>query len=257
MNTKDGRPHPEYIGNQFHGNNFDLKQTNQSEVFSILSKLCKSKATGLDKISARILRICPGLISDSLCAIFNRSIVTGAFPNEWKCAKVIPLFKQGKRTTMDNQWTDIPVAEKVFERIIYQHVYTFLVVNNILPNCQSEFRGLHSTVPALLEATNSWAYSIDCGNVNSVVFLDPPKAFDTVDHGILLSKLHAYGIEGTVGLWFISYLSNRTQTCSVNGRIPDGRQLNCGIPPGTILGPLLLLIYINDPPNCRLLSQTH
>ena len=100
----------------------------------------------------------------------------------------------------------IPVVAKVFEKIVYQQVYTYLSDNNILSNCQSGFRGLHSTVTALLEATNSWAYNIVCGNVNSVVFLDLKKAFDTVDYGIPLSKLHTYGIGGTAGTWFNSYL---------------------------------------------------
>lgn len=134
---------------------FHLSETNPFVVFSLLSKLCKSKATGLDKISAKLLQLCPDLIAESLCIIFNSSINTGIFPDEWKCSKVIPLFKQGERSDLTNYRpiSVIPVVAKVFERIIYNQVYAFLVDTNVLSNNQSGFRCLHSTVTALLEAT--------------------------------------------------------------------------------------------------------
>ena len=112
--------HLDYLTIQNHEHSFQFQETNTSAVFSLLSKLYKSKATGLDRISAKLLRVCPDLIAESLCAIFNRSINTGIFPTDWKCSKVIPLFKKGERRDLNNYHpiSIIPVVAKVFERII-------------------------------------------------------------------------------------------------------------------------------------------
>ena len=167
--------------------------------------LSVSKATGLDKISAKLLRVCPDLIADSLCSIFNRSINTGIFPEEWKCSKVVALLKEGDRKDLNNYRpiSIIPVVAKVFERIIHDQVNTFLVDNGLLSNSQSGFPLRHSTTTALLEATNEWAFNIDRGNVNAAVFLDLKKAFNTVDQRILLSRrsMHmVYRVLQAIGL---------------------------------------------------------
>lgn len=126
-------------------NGFELKVTECSKVFFLLSKLCKSKATGLDKISARLFRECADLVASSLCCIFNGSIVSGIFPVEWKCSKVIPLFKQGERSDLNNYRpiSIIPVVAKVFERIVYNQLYEYLTENNLISSNQSGFRSLH------------------------------------------------------------------------------------------------------------------
>ena len=149
----------------------------------------------------------------------------------------------------------ISIIVKVFERIVYDQLYSFLANGEIITNQQSGFRSLHSTVTALLEATDSWALDIDRGNVNPVVLLDLKKAFDTVDHDVLLGKLSLYGIQESAYDWCKSYLNNRTQKCVVNGSLSKVCSLSCGVPRETILGPLLFLIYINDLPNCLSFCQ--
>ena len=155
-------------------------------------------------ISSRLLRECADLIADPMCSVFNESIRSGIFPQEWKCAKVIPLFKEGNHSDFNYRPISIvPIVAKVFERIIYDQVYSYVTENNLIFSQQYGFRSLHSTVTALLEATNNWAFNMDKGIVNAVVFFDLKKAFDTVDHTILLSKLFECGIRCIAYEWVI------------------------------------------------------
>ena len=125
-----------------------------------------------------------------------------------------------------------------------------MTLNNILVEQQSGFRPQHSTETTLLSSTNEWLYNMDRGLLSGVLFLDLKKAFDTVDHHILLSKLKLYGIRGNSLKWFDSYLKGRNQICSVNGKLSSAREIGCGAPQGSNLGPILFLLYINDLPNC-------
>ena len=134
----------------------------------------------------------------------------------------------------------ISIIAKVFETIVYNQLYGFLANEEIITNQQSGFRLLHSTVTALLEATDSCALDINRGKVNAVVFLNLKKAFDTVDHDVLLGKLSLYGVqESPYDFWFKSYLNNRTQKFVVNGSLSKVCSLGCRVPQGTILGSLL------------------
>ena len=153
---------------------FSFSETTPAHVYSLLSKLSKSKATGPDNIPTKLLKECPDLVCESLSLIFNQSFKTGVFPNDWKNARVSPLYKNsGKRNDPSNYRpiSVIPVVAKVFERIIYDQLYVYLTKYNLLSKYQSGFRSLHSTVTTLLEATDSWALSIDSGLINAVVFL--------------------------------------------------------------------------------------
>ena len=172
-------------------------------------------------------------------------------------ARITSLFKKvGSRIVPSNYRPIliIPVVAKVLERIVYNQLYHYLNENNLLSGHQSGFRSLHSTVTALIEATDNWSLNTDHCFINAVVFLDL-KAFDTVDHTTLFSKLQAYGIQGSINHWFSSYLKNRPQMCLVNGNKSSKMFLHCGVPQGTILGPLLFLLYIDGLPNCLQHSQ--
>ena len=237
--------------------NFSLSQTGKTEVHKLINQPENNKATGLDKIPCKLLKLAVDIISPSLTCIFNRSIESGVFPDEWKSARVTPIFKKGVKIDPGNYRpiSVLPVVAKIFEKAVYNQFYKFLSDNKLLCNSQSGFRSLHSTLTALLEATNSWSVNTDNSLLNGIIFIDLKKAFDTIDHGIILRKLECYGVDQRTLRWFSSYLSDRRQKCCVNGHLSEERFLTCVVPQGSIIGPLLFLVYINDLPSC--LKNSH
>ncbi|CAB3993600.1 Hypothetical predicted protein, partial [Paramuricea clavata] len=222
------------------------------ETFDALNQLNSRKSPGLDGISVKLLKDTSDVIAQPLANIFNLSLQTAIFPDEWKIAKVSPVFKEGNKTDCGNYRpiSVISVVAKLFEGLVYNQLRTFIADNSILVEQQSGFRSQHSTETALLGSTNEWLYNMDSGLINGVLFLDLKKAFDTVDHEILLKKLHLYGIKGTTYAWFESYIQNRKSICLMNGKKSHAREIRCGVPQGSNLGPILFLLYINDLPKC-------
>ena len=163
-------------------------------------------------------------------------------------AKVFPLYKKDDRTDVQNYRpiSVLPAISKICESLVYDQLYGYLNSNSLLTKNHSGFRSLHSTVTALLHLTNNWYLNIYKGMTNLIVLLDLAKAFDTVSHNILLKKLEPYGLKGVTLDWFLSYLSDRQQQCVGEGCVSKPQLISCGVPQGSILGPLLFLIYIKS-----------
>ena len=183
-----------------------------------------------------------------LTSIINQSLKSGIFPKLMKLAKVIPLFKKEDNTIVDNYRpiSLLPCFSKLLERIVFNQLYDYFNANKLIYKSQHGFREQHSTETAALEFMDRVISSLDKGNIELAVFIDLSKAFDTINHSILLYKLSYYGVKNTSLQWFHSYLTERTQFVEYDGTKSDQLPLDTGVPQGSILGPLLFIIYMND-----------
>ena len=174
--------------------------------------------------------------------------MTGVFPSVLKTAKAVPVFKKASKLDYSN-YRPISLLsniEKILEKLMHKRLYTFLNNSNTIYNLQFGFRQQYSTSHALINITENIRKALDDGNIGCGVFVDLQKAFDTVDHQILLAKLNHYGIRGLSNDWFKYNLSNCSQYLSINGYDSGLAAINCGGPQGSVLGPLLFLLYTND-----------
>jgi hypothetical protein len=189
-----------------------------------------NKATGLDSFSAKILKISADKIAESLCNIFNLSISSGIFPEEWKIARVGPNFKAGSKQDVGNfrPISILPIVSKIIEKHVHIHLYNH--VQPVLNKAQSGFRKFHSCETALIKLSNMWLNSMDNNDMNGVVFFDLRKAFDLVDYCIFLEKLSVYMCDVASLKWFKSYLNNRSQLVQFKNSKSQKLNISSGVP---------------------------
>ena len=229
---------------------FDSMYVNEvtlEELHSVIKNL-KESSPGWDQISAKVVKSTYNNFKTPLLHVLNLSLLNGVFPSELKVARVIPLYKAGDSLLFSNYRpvSVLPLFSKVLERLMYNRLLSFVNEHKILYSFQFGFRIGHSPSLALIYLVDKISSALEDGEFVLGLFLDFSKAFDTVNHSILYEKLEYYGVRGIALDWFMSYLTKREQFVEYNGATSERQVISCGVPQGSILGPLLFLLYIND-----------
>ena len=228
-------------------NSMFMPELSEHEVKTVILDLNNS-AAGWDNFPTFVAKKCVDGYLTPLTKIINKSISQGIFPSELKLARVIPIFKSNDKQNVSN-YRPISILtffSKVFEKILHNNIYKFMERNKTINENQFGFRKGHGTQHAIISLIDKIGKSVDSGDIGINMFLDLKKAFDTVSHSILLRKLSAYGIRGNLLKLCKSYLTDRYQYVVYNGAKSERKIVTCGVPQGSILGPLFFLAYMND-----------
>lgn len=255
--TTNKKPYTSYLTRVIHSS-FHFKSVDEDNVCKIIKSLQSKTSFGHDGISTKLLKNIAPVILTPLTLIINQSLITGIFPTELKIAKVIPLHKKDDPAIMDNfrPVSLLTAISKVFEKVAHTQLNDYFTQNKLFYPSQYGFRPDHSTELAALELVDRIHTDLDNKKCSVAIFMDLSKAFDTLDHDILLTKLQHYGIKNIELQWFHSYLTGRSQFVEINGAKSDMSTITTGVPQGSILGPLLFLIYMNDIPEASILFKS-